>query len=244
MAEKDSVPFLSIVIPAFNERDRLPQTLASFLDYLNSQTYSSEIVVVDDGSADNTVSAIAIKFSHQVKLIQHPHNMGKGAAVRTGVLASTGRQVLFSDADGSTPISELSKLQAEIAKGYDVAIGTRRDSALVRQKQPFYRGILGEGFNVLAKIAIGQDIQDTQCGFKLLDGVVCRQLFRQIQIQGFGFDVELLYLAVKHNYKIAQVPVVWINDTRSKVRIWKDPFVMFADLIKIKQIHAQSNFPK
>jgi dolichyl-phosphate beta-glucosyltransferase len=240
-----ATPFLSVVIPAFNEAERLPNTLAGFLQYLRSLDYAWEIIVVDDGSTDQTadlVMAIAAELSEvaaigQIRLVQLPHNQGKGSAVQAGVLASTGEQVLFSDADGSTPLPELFKLQEQLACGYAVAIGTRRDQALVSKRQPFYRTILGEGFNWLAKLTIGAEIQDTQCGFKLIDGDLCRALFAQMQIPGFGFDVELLYLAHKCGYAIAQVPVVWHNDTRSKVNVFRDPLLMFIDLLRIRLMH-------
>jgi dolichyl-phosphate beta-glucosyltransferase len=267
-------PFLSVVIPAFNEAERLPPTLAVFLEYLRSQDYGWEIIVVDDGSTDRTAAAVmAIAAAQtpvsmpelgqhsldasainnpepsakltpqpkatigQIKVIKLSQNQGKGSAVKAGVLASRGKQVLFSDADGSTPLSELGKLQAQLASGYQIAIGTRSNQALVSKRQPLYRTILGEGFNWLARLAIGAHIQDTQCGFKLLDGDRCRSLFAQMQIPGFGFDVELLYLAHKGGDAIAQIPVVWHNDTRSKVNVFRDPVLMFIDLIRIRLMH-------
>ncbi|AFY68751.1 Dolichyl-phosphate beta-glucosyltransferase [Thalassoporum mexicanum PCC 7367] len=263
-------PFLSVVIPAFNEAERIPQTLAMFLQYLHSLDYAWEIIVVDDGSSDRTVDVVeaiaaaqlikdhmndhpidtandvteqdagtgaTAKAIGQIKLIKLPTNQGKGSAVRTGVLASRGEQVLFSDADGSTPLPELFKLQAQLASGYEIAIGTRRDQTLVSKRQPFYRTILGEGFNWLARLTIGAQIQDTQCGFKLIKGDLCRSLFAQMQIPGFGFDVELLYLAHRAGSTIAQVPVVWRNDTRSKVNVFRDPLLMFVDLVRIRLMH-------
>ncbi len=233
--------FLSIVIPAYNERDRLPRTLELFLEYLSQQTYSWELIIVDDGSMDDTLVAIAEQVQKvdelALKIISQPQNRGKGAAVRTGVLASTGDRILFSDADGSTPITELAKLQTELDQGADIAIGNRRDSAIT-VRQPLYRVIIGEGFNLLARLALQSKIRDTQCGFKLLSGDLAREIFAQMQMTGFSFDVELLYLALKKGYQIKEVPVVWIDDKRSKVKIWRDPFLVLIDLLRIRQIHG------
>ncbi len=232
-----TTPFLSIVIPAFNEKDRLPKTLEKLLQYLGQQAYIWEIIVVDDGSSDQTASLIEAEFKQQVIVIRQPRNLGKGAAVRAGVLATKGQQVLFSDADGSTPITELPKLQVKLSEGFDLAIGNRRDSALVL-KQPFYRIVIGEGFNILARYALNTNIKDTQCGFKLLNGDIGRKLFSQMKMDGFSFDAELIHLANQNNFKIAEVPVIWIDDTRSKVKVWKDPILVFIDLVKIRLIHG------
>jgi dolichyl-phosphate beta-glucosyltransferase len=233
--------FLSIVIPAYNERDRLPRTLGLFLEYLAKQTYSWELVIVDDGSTDDTLGAIAKLVrgmdDSTLKIISQPQNQGKGAAVRTGVLASIGDRILFSDADGSTPIAELDKLQTELEQGIDLAIGNRRDSAIV-VRQPIYRVIIGEGFNLLARLALQSDIRDTQCGFKLLRGNIAREIFAEMKMNGFSFDVELLYLALKKGYQIREVPVVWVDDKRSKVKVWRDPLLVFIDLLRIRQIHS------
>lgn len=230
--------FLSVVIPAYNESDRLPHTLELFLDYLSQQTYDWEVIVVDDGSTDATgaiVNELAQQRS-QIQLITLSHNQGKGAAVKSGVLASKGDRILFSDADGSTPITELEKLQKVLDQGSEIAIGNRRNSALV-VRQPLHRVIIGEGFNWLARLALQADIRDTQCGFKLLRGEIGRQLFSQMQMQGFSFDVELLYLAIKAGYQIEEVPVIWIDDKRSKVKVWRDPVLVFIDLIRIRLLH-------
>jgi dolichyl-phosphate beta-glucosyltransferase len=233
-----SLTGLSIIIPAFNEADRLPGTLDKFITYLKSQEYTYEIIVVDDGSTDGTPTIIEEKYPNlQVRVIKQPKNMGKGAAVKTGVLASVGQEVLFSDADGSTPIEELQKLQNKLEAGFDLAIGNRRDDSLIGQKQPFYRIWLGKAFNSIVKSLLGAPIEDTQCGFKLIKGELARALFAKMKIDGFSFDVELLHLTFKQKGKVAEVPVVWINDERSKVVVWRDPIIMFFELLKIKMLH-------
>ncbi|MDX1976066.1 MAG: glycosyltransferase family 2 protein [Pseudanabaenaceae cyanobacterium bins.68] len=230
---------LSIVIPAYNECDRLPQTLELFLAYLNAQTYHWQIIVVDDGSTDHTGAIVAslAEQQPQIQLISLNQNQGKGAAVKCGVLASEGDRILFSDADGSTPITELDKLQTVLDQGIEIAIGNRRNSAIV-VRQPPHRLVIGEVFNWLARVALQADIRDTQCGFKLLQGKIGRQLFSEMQMTGFSFDVELLYLAIKAGYQIAEVPVVWVDDKRSKVKVWRDPILVFIDLIRIRLLHG------
>jgi dolichyl-phosphate beta-glucosyltransferase len=164
--------------------------------------------------------------------------MGKGASIRMGVLASVGEMILFSDADGSTPIAEFLKLKNSISSGVDVAIGSRHDLSLIDVKQPFFRILLGKTYNRIVRLLTGLDIQDTQCGFKLLRGDIGRKIFAQMFVNGFSFDVEMLYLAAQANCKIVEIPVIWANDERSKVVIWRDPFFMFLDLLRIKLKHG------
>lgn len=228
--------FLSVIIPAYNEADRLPKTLYKIFNYLEKQKYSFEIIVVDDGSTDQTPKAILDEFGEKVKVLVQKHNSGKGSAVRMGVLNSVGEQVLYLDADGSTPISEIEKLQKEIYN-HDLAIGSRKDSSLIEVRQPFYREYLGKTFNFIVCSLTQIKIKDTQCGFKLIKGQIARKLFSQMKIDGFAFDVELIYLAIQKGLKIAEIPVVWINDERSKVSILRDPLIMLTEIFKIKFIH-------
>ncbi|MFN5540339.1 MAG: dolichyl-phosphate beta-glucosyltransferase [Candidatus Melainabacteria bacterium] len=238
---------LSIVIPCFNEQERLPKTLHTFFEFLNHsesmQNLSWEILIVDDGSSDRTIDTILQEFNEEIrakkiKLLIQPHNMGKGASIRMGVLASVGEMILFSDADGSTPIAEFLKLKNSISSGVDVAIGSRHDLSLIDVKQPFFRILLGKTYNRIVRLLTGLDIQDTQCGFKLLRGDIGRKIFAQMFVNGFSFDVEMLYLAAQANCKIVEIPVIWANDERSKVVIWRDPFFMFLDLLRIKLKHG------
>lgn len=231
---------LSVVIPAFNERDRLPATLQNLLDFFASQAKSVEVIVVDDGSSDGTAELVSQKFANKIKVVKLAQNSGKGAAVRTGVLASQGEEILFCDADGSTPIAEINKLQVALQNGYDMAIGSRKDNSLIGVKQPFYRVWMGKTFNFIVKLLTKSDIKDTQCGFKLLKGDSGRELFSQMKVDGFSFDVELLFLAFRKNLKVAEIPVIWIDDARSKVVIWRDPIIMFWELLRIRLLHRNS----
>lgn len=228
---------ISIVIPAYNEEARLISTLKKIFAFINAAHLKAEIIVVSDGSTDRTKELVLQEFGDQLNFIELPFNMGKGAAVREGVLKSKGDLVLFTDADGSTPIEELNKLKLKIQEDFDLVIGSRKDSNLVNKKQPFYRIVIGRLFNIIAKCLMGIQVEDTQCGFKLIKGEIGRSLFAQMKINGFSFDVELLYLAAKNNFKIKEEAVIWINDERSKVNVLLDPVKMFFDLIKIRIIH-------
>ncbi len=228
---------LSLIIPAFNEEERLPRTLDDYLRYLSKQNYAFEVIVVDDGSTDSTVHFLQREYSDIITILVQPQNKGKGAAVRLGVQESHGDLVIFADADGSTPIGEIEKLLDSINQGADVAIGSRTTAVLVGKKQPFYRILMGMFFNYLVRALMRANINDTQCGFKLLKGNIAREIFSKMKLNGFSFDVELLYLLSKAGYKIVEVPVVWINDARSKVNVFTDPIKMFFDLLRIKFMH-------
>jgi dolichyl-phosphate beta-glucosyltransferase len=141
------------------------------------------------------------------------------------------------DADGSTPITEIKKLQAELEKNYSLAIGSRKNNSLIEVRQPFYREYLGKTFNLLVRALTGTSIIDTQCGFKLIKGKVAHELFAKMTINGFAFDVELLYLAAKSGFTVAEIPVVWVNDKRSKVSLLRDPLIMLWEIFKIQFIH-------
>ena len=230
---------ISIIIPAYNEEERLLITLRKIFDFINAQQneFDAEVIVVNDGSTDRTKQFVLEEFADKLNFITLPQNMGKGAAVREGILNSKGDLILFTDADGSTPIVELIKLKTKIEEGFDLVIGSRKDPNLVDKKQPFHRIIIGRLFNIIANKLMGIELDDTQCGFKLIKGEIGRKLFAKMKIDGFSFDVELLYLAVKHKLKIKEEPVIWVNDERSKVNIFFDPIKMYFDLIKIRFIH-------
>lgn len=231
-------PFLSIVIPAYNEEKRLATTLQAVQNFLSKQKYKSEVIVVDDGSRDQT-SATTQKYKGQIptlKILKHKVNLGKGAAVKSGVLNSSGEYVLFADADNSTPIEELDKLLPYATKeNYDLVIGSRyTKESDVQIRQPWYRRFLGRTGNLVIQIFLLPGINDTQCGFKLLKGDVARELFPKLTINRFGFDMELLYLAKKKKQKIKVVPVSWLNSAQSRVRPVRDGLKTLGELIKIQ----------
>ncbi|MCM8808903.1 MAG: glycosyltransferase family 2 protein [Candidatus Omnitrophica bacterium] len=228
---------ISIVIPAYNEEKRILKTIERIYKYFKNKNYDFEIIVVDDGSKDKTFEIVEkfAKNKKEIIILKHPKNLGKGAAVRTGVLSASGNFILFTDADLSTPIEEFEKLKEKIENGYDIAIGSRglKDSKIVIP-QPFYRRIIGKIFPILVRLIVIKDFKDTQCGFKLFKKEQGKKIFSQLKTGGFAFDVEVLAKAKKEGYKIAEVGIVWYNSPRSSVRILKDSFRMFFSLLKIK----------
>jgi len=232
---------ISIVIPAYNEEERLPNTLETIIDYFEKSHKEYEIIVVDDGSSDHT-GGIAQQYNPRAKLYKLPKNLGKGAAVRAGVEQAKGDFILFTDADLSTPITELPKLYSALEENSDIAIGSRAiDSSLIKLHQPLYRELMGKTFNKIVQFLVFKGIKDTQCGFKLFKNSVAKEIFSQAKIDGFGFDVEILYLARKKNYKIAEIPVEWHNDKKSKINPIKDSLKMFIEILKIRKLHKDVN---
>jgi len=213
-------PDLTVVIPAYNEETRLPASLEALAAWLSgrAEPLSTEILVVDDGSADRTGTRAAEtgrRLGIAVRVLVHEKNRGKGAAVRTGVLAAEGKQVLVSDADFSTPIGEWEKLAAARAP---VAIGSRAiDESLVKERQPFYRVAMGKLFNLVVRFAAVPGIRDTQCGFKLFSRDAAQAVFSRATVDRFAWDVEALLLARKLGYAIAEVPVLWFDSPDSRV---------------------------
>jgi dolichyl-phosphate beta-glucosyltransferase len=215
-----SRPALSLVIPAYNEERRLPVSLARIADWLGSRSpaLSAEVLVVDDGSADRT-AAVAEKTAAGLglafRVIRLPENRGKGAAVRAGVLESSGEHVLVTDADLSTPIEEVDKL---LASGAAVAIGSRGlDATLVKERQPLFRVASGKLFNLLVRVLAVSGIRDTQCGFKLFRREAALEVFSRATVDRFAFDVEALLLARRLGYAIVEVPVLWFNSPDTRV---------------------------
>jgi len=228
---------ISIIIPAYNEELRIQPTIERTYSYLGEKFREFEIIVVDDGSTDGTVSVVEnlVRDLGNIRLIHYPGNSGKGHAVKTGALASQGDFLLICDADQSTPIEELEKLLPFLPKEFDIAIGSRglRESDIV-VRQPWYRERMGKTFNMLVRTLVIGGFKDTQCGFKLFRGDVARRLFRKSLISGFSFDVEILFLAEKEGLRIKEVPVKWLNSPHSRVRIVSDSLKMFIELFKIR----------
>jgi dolichyl-phosphate beta-glucosyltransferase len=228
---------LSVVIPAYNEELRLPAYLAKVQAHLEAQPFSSEIIIVDDGSQDGT-AAIVKRFAAKnsmVRLVRLPRNQGKGYAVKTGMLKACGKLRLFTDADGATPITELAGLKKAIEAGADVAVGSRalKDDAHTVLTQ-LHRKVMGTVFNFIVKALTVKGISDTQCGFKLFTADAANAAFSQQRIHDFGFDVEVLYICQIKGYTIVEVPVNWINIPGTKVKLIRDSMRMFKDVVKIR----------
>ena len=229
---------LSVIVPAYNEERRLAPGLRQALEYLARRREPFELLVVDDGSRDET-ARVAESFAGQgVRVVRHERNRGKGAAVRTGLLASRGRKVLISDADFSTPIEEIEKLERFLQDGTPLVIGSRglADSQ-IRQRQPFYREMMGRTFNRLIRLFGVRGIRDTQCGFKLARGEEGRRIASELKIEGFAWDVEMIWLARRRGYKIAEVGVIWVNSPDSRVDPIRSSFSMLRDVITMRLRH-------
>jgi len=225
------------VIPAYNEGRRLGGTLEKVLAYVDRQKWPAEIIVVNDGSRDNTAE-IAREFAQKnpiLRLVENPGNRGKGYAVRNGMLNATGEVLLFSDADLSSPIEEAPKLFAAIGAGADVAIGSRWLKAeLQTERQPGYRQLFGRIFNLLLRAILGLKFKDTQCGFKAFTRRAALEIFPRQKIERWGFDPEILFIAQKHGFKIAEVPVEWAHDPGTRISPLRDGTRMFFEMLKIR----------
>jgi dolichyl-phosphate beta-glucosyltransferase len=230
-------PEISIVIPAFNEASRIPMTLGRTCEYMAGAHPEFEVLVVDDGSSDDT-SAIVDDWARRdgrVRLLREATNHGKGWAVRRGMLEASGRWVLFMDADMSTPVEELDKLLFYAHQGFEVVVGSRGlPNSDIRIHQPFYREAMGKVFNRIVRLLLPCGIRDTQCGFKLFSAKAAKSLFSLQKVEGFAFDVEILMLAQKEGFKVQEVPVIWFHAPHSKVSPIRDSTAMFADILRIR----------
>ena len=231
-----SQPFLSLVFPAHNEESRLPVTLEQTAEFLKNQSYSSEIIVVENGSSDRTLG-IARDFAQKIPNMQviHEEQRGKGLAVRRGILAAGGEYRMFLDVDLSMPVAEVNRFIPPALAGVDVAIASREARGAVRYDEPPYRHIVGRVFNFLVQFAALPGVQDSQCGFKCFRGAVADELFRLQTITGWTFDVELLFIARRRGYRIAEVPIAWYYNPQTKMRVMGASFKMFSDLWTIRK---------
>lgn len=239
-------PFLSVVIPAYNEEARIAPTLRAVHEYLSAQNDPYEILVVDDGSTDRTREVVAQLASSEVRhlrLIECVPNHGKGYVVRIGMLTARGEVRLFMDADNATPITELPKLLAELHRGAEVAIGSRRATGAVMQKAPpWYRRIWSRLGNRVVQAGLLAGIKDTQCGFKVFTSGAANAIFRRAHASGWGFDLEVLALARRLNYPIAEVAVTWADDARTKIHPVRDAIRITREYLRIRRAFQRGEY--
>lgn len=237
------MPYLSIVIPAYNEIKKIGPTLSKIGSFLGTKSYDFEIIVIDDGSVDGTALAAEesdLAKAHKLKVIRNDKNKGKGFSVRNGIAHSEGEYVLLCDADLSAPIEEIGVLFDSIKSGYDIVIGSRAmKESRINIHQPWYREIMGKIFNFFVKMLVIEDFSDTQCGFKLFSGGAARDIARQMKTSGFCFDVEMLYLAKIKGYNVREAGVIWGHFPGSKVRLFSSSVEMFLDLLRIRIRHRK-----
>jgi dolichyl-phosphate beta-glucosyltransferase len=238
-----SRPYLSVVIPAYNEAARIGATLDSLLPYLRSRGFRFEVLVVDDGSVDETIVAVEQRCDSEVTVISMVQNQGKGRAVRKGVERSNGEFILVTDADLSVPIEDLERLESYARNGHAIVCGSRGlAESDIRVRQTFYREQMGRIFNVIVRCLGLSRFRDTQCGFKLLRAREAREILSLCRIQRFAYDVELLFVARTLGFQIIEVPITWRNVPDSRVHPAKDAARMLWDVLglRLRRIHWQS----
>lgn len=230
-------PKYSIVIPAFNESARIPATLRSVVECIRSQGWNAEVIVVNDGSTDRTAEVVRdfAKTAPELRLIENPGNRGKGYSVRSGILQARGELVLFTDSDLSAPIEEAERLFAAIEGGADIAIGSRwLETGRQTHRQPLYRQFFGRCFNAVTRAVMGLPFADTQCGFKAFTRDAAQTVFQLQTIERWGFDPEILFIALKRGFRIVEVPVSWAHDERSRMSYLKDGMKMLEEIATIR----------
>jgi glycosyltransferase involved in cell wall biosynthesis len=230
-------PYLSIVIPAYNESARIELTLDRVMACIEAQGWDAEVLVVDDGSRDETAEIVTqwMKIFPRLHLVQNPGNRGKGYSVRNGLLQAAGEVVMFTDADLSAPMEEAERLIAAINAGADVAIGSRwMDRTRQTIHQPLYRQFFGRCFNWITRTVMGLPFKDTQCGFKAFRRPAAQIIFRLQRIERWGFDPEILFIARKLRYSVREVPVTWGHDERSRISYLKDGLKMLEEMAYIR----------
>jgi dolichyl-phosphate beta-glucosyltransferase len=230
-------PFVSIVIPAYNESARIGKALDEILRVVRERAWRAEVVVVNDGSTDRTAAIVAefAQLNPEVRLLNNPENRGKGFSVRHGVLNAVGEIVMFTDADLSAPMEEAERLFDALHQGADIAIGSRwLERKRQTHKQPLYRQFFGRCFNAITRLIMGLPFADTQCGFKAFRRPVAQTIFQLQRIERWGFDPELLFIALKRGYKIQEVPVTWGHDERSRLSYLKDGLKMLEEIAYIR----------
>ncbi len=236
-------PFLSVVIPAYNEGSRIGGTLRSAIGYLGTQAYTWSVLVVDDGSTDDTARVVEefAEADPRIELLSVSHG-GKGWAVRNGMLRSRGDHRFLCDADLSMPIEQVSRFLPPALDEYDIAIGSRELPGACRIGEPSRRHLMGRVFNGLVRLTVVPGISDTQCGFKCFRGPVAEGLFGSQLLSGFAFDVEMLFLARRRGLRIVEVPIDWHYRSLSRVRPFRDSFSMLMDVMKVRWNHFRGRY--
>jgi glycosyltransferase involved in cell wall biosynthesis len=232
------MPEYSIIIPAYNEGARLGVTLDRVLMHIAAQGWNAEVIVVNDGSSDNTAEIVRARAdaNSRLRLLQNPGNHGKGYSVRHGMLAADGEILLFTDADLSAPIEQATKLFEAIQAGADVAVGSRwLRPDLQTRRQSLLRQFYGRGFNLILRVLLGLKFKDTQCGFKAFTRAAAKILFSIQTIEGWGFDAELLYIADRLGLKVEEVPVVWSHDAGTRIDPLRDGIHMLVEVMAIRR---------
>ncbi len=230
-------PKYSIVIPAYNESARIPATLERVVACLRERNWDAEVIVVNDGSTDTTAEVVGefVRTAPEVRLVENPGNRGKGYSVRSGMLQALGEVVMFTDADLSSPIEEAERLFAAIAAGADIAIGSRwLESSRQTHRQPLYRQFFGRCFNAVTRGVMGLHFADTQCGFKAFTRSAAQTVFQLQTIERWGFDPEILFIAVKRGLRVAEVPVSWGHDKRTRMSYLRDGMKMLEEMATIR----------
>ena len=237
----------SFILPAYNESERLSASLPKVLDYIHKHGLHAEVIVVNDGSQDNTADVVrTFAAEHSiVRLLENPENRGKGYAVRNGMLHAKGEVMLFTDSDLSSPIEEAEKLFTAIGQGADVASGSRwLRSELQTERQPWYRQLYGRLFNLGLRLVLGLRYRDTQCGFKAFNRKAAELVFSRQRIERWGFDPELLFLANKFKLRTVEVPVRWAHDHRSKINPLRDGIKMGLEMLQVRWNDVQGVYQK
>ncbi|MCE9644637.1 MAG: glycosyltransferase family 2 protein [Chloroflexi bacterium] len=229
-----NTPLLSIIIPAYNEESRLSRTLERIFAFLDSQAYSSEVLVIENGSSDRTLE-LAREFAARNPnlIVIHEEQRGKGNAVRRGMLEAHGEYRFICDADLSMPIEEVNKFFPPVLDHFDLAIGSREAPGAIRYNEPFYRHWGGRAINLVIRMLILPGLEDTQCGFKCFRAEVAENLFRRQTLTGWSFDIELLYIARRQKLRIVEIPIQWYFGADSKVSAVRDALRMIGDIFRI-----------
>ncbi len=230
-------PSYSIVIPAFNESSRIPATLREVVACVRKQNWNAEVIVVNDGSTDTTADVVLeiARSAPEIRLVENPGNHGKGYSVRSGMLQALGEVVMFTDADLSSPIEEAERLFAAIAGGADIAIGSRwLESSRQTHRQPLYRQFFGRCFNAVTRAVMNLPFADTQCGFKAFTRSAAQTVFQLQTIERWGFDPEILFIAIKRGFRVVEVPVSWGHDKRTRMSYLKDGMKMLEEIATIR----------